>query len=230
LKTEKPKPIKNEDIDRYDSGEETVLYMDDSEQDSPKNYTNNQNHNGNFSKKEEIKSNTNTNNNNNNNFNRNAPTNNSNFNNQNQNSQQNQKTSATSGKNLMNINTNMNLNNNNTNTRVTSGGNNPLDNSNPNKNATNVNFKYDPMSGQVKDVDIKVNMDKETAQQLYQDNKKYLPTQQQVISGAKTTGNFVKESGVIDEVGNAVSANAAKPAKKKGGDPLSNFFGKKGKF
>lgn len=141
----------------------------------------------------------------------------------------------------------MNLNNNNTNTRMTTGSStsnqnqNQVSNNNVNKNAANVNFKYDPMTNQVKDVDVKINMDKETAQKLYQENKQYLPTTQQVISGAKATGNFIKETGVIDEAAKALKNNtggasattsaSSGTAKKAVGDPLSNFFGsKKGKF
>lgn len=93
---------------------------------------------------------------------------------------------------------------------------------------TNVNFKYDPMTNQVKDVNVKVDMDAETAYKLYQDNKKYLPTTQQVISGAKATGNFVQNSGILNEIGNSQNqVNAASQPKKKtgGADPLSSFFG-----
>jgi len=109
-----------------------------------------------------------------------------------------------------------------------SSANNPQNDSN--KNMTNVNFKYDPMTNQIKDVNVKVDMDAETAYKLYQDNKKYLPTQQQVISGAKATGNFIQNSGILNEIGNNVNSNTAttvqQPKKKAGGDPLSNFFGK----
>jgi hypothetical protein len=38
-------------------------------------------------------------------------------------------------------------------------------------------------------------MDAETAWNFYQNNKKYLPTTQQVISGAKATANFVEKTG-----------------------------------
>ena len=95
---------------------------------------------------------------------------------------------------------------------------------NPNKNMTNVDFKYDPSSNQIKDVNVKVNMDAETAFKLYQENKQYLPTTQQVISGAKTTGNFIQNTGILDEIGSNLNNNANQP-KKKAVDPLSSFFG-----
>ena len=156
-------------------------------------------------------------------INKNISNQNTSNNNQNSNPLNNNKT-ETSNRNLINLNANMNHNNNN-NTRITT---NPLEN--PSKNTTNINFKYDPMTNQVKDVDVKVNMDKETAYRLYQDNKQYLPTKDQVISGAKATGNFVKESGILNEVGNAVNSNqTGSQVKKTEKDPLSSFFGSRGK-
>jgi hypothetical protein len=134
-----------------------------------------------------------------------------------------------SNNNLINVNTNIN---NKTFSNVTnlSAAGNSNSNSHLNgkaaKNTTNVNFKYDPTTNQIKDVNVKVDMDAETAYKLCQDNKKYLPTTQQVISGAKISANFVQNSGVLNEIGNAGSSGAATQAKKKTGvDPLSSLFG-----
>ncbi len=108
------------------------------------------------------------------------------------------------------------------------------DSNTSNKNMANVNLKYDPMTNQIKDLNVNVNMDAETAYKLYQENKQYLPSQQQVISGAKITGNMVQNSGILNEIGNKINntnstAPSQQPKKKAGGDPLSNnlasFFG-----
>ncbi len=137
--------------------------------------------------------------------------------------------------NLINVNTNINNKNYANDVKLTGASgnvnsNNPLNSTNNRsnevtKNTTNINFKYDPTTNQVQDVNVKVDMDAETAYKLYQDNKKYLPTTQQVISGAKTSANFVQNSGVLNEV--ASTNNAQQPKKKTGAaaDPLSNFFG-----
>ena len=143
----------------------------------------------------------------------------------------NNNTTNTSNNNLINVNTNINNKTYANDVKLSAAGNannnNPLNNSNEvAKNTTNVNFKYDPTTNEIKDVTVKVDMDAETAYKLYQDNKKYLPTTQQVISGAKTSANFVQNSGVLNEIGNANNSGAtAQPKKKAGADPLSSFFG-----
>lgn len=62
------------------------------------------------------------------------------------------------------------------------------------KDSGNFSIKFDP-SGDIKDAKVKVDMDAETAWNFYQNNKKYLPTTQQVLSGAKATANFVEKTG-----------------------------------
>jgi hypothetical protein len=94
-------------------------------------------------------------------------------------------------------NNNLNKNNNNTN----------------NNNQVNVSLKFDPKSNQIKDVNIQANMDYDTAKKLYEQNKQYLPSTQQMLSGAKTAYKY----------GNKY----AEEEKKKGNDPLSNLFGNK---
>lgn len=137
-----------------------------------------------------------------------------------------------SNNNLINVNTNINNKTYANDVKLSTAGNannnNPLNTNNNEiaKNTTNLNFKYDPITNQVKDVNVKVDMDAETAYKLYQDNKKYLPSTQQVISGAKTTGNFIQNSGILNEIGSANNTSStSQPKKKVGGDPLSSFFG-----
>ena len=86
-------------------------------------------------------------------------------------------------------------------------------NNNNNNQNVNVSLKFDPKSNQIKDVNIQANMDYDTAKKLYEQNKQYLPSQQQMLSGAKAAYKF----------GNKY----AEEEKKKGNDPLSNLFGKK---
>ena len=86
-------------------------------------------------------------------------------------------------------------------------------NNNNNNQNVNVSLKFDPKSNQIKDVNIQANMDYDTAKKLYDQNKQYLPSQQQMLSGAKAAYKF----------GNKY----AEEEKKKGNDPLSNLFGKK---
>ena len=86
-------------------------------------------------------------------------------------------------------------------------------NNNNNNQNVNVSLKFDPKSNQIKDVNIQANMDYDTAKKLYDQNKQYLPSQQQMLSGAKAAYKF----------GNKY----AEEEKKKGNDPLSNLFGAK---
>jgi len=107
-----------------------------------------------------------------------------------------------------------------------------------NKDTGNISIKLDP-TGDIKDAKLKVDLDAETAWNFYQNNKKYLPSTQQVISGAKATANFVEKTGskfneydgedraIINSekdvlvTGNKISQN------KKATDPLTmaNLFG-----
>ena len=86
-------------------------------------------------------------------------------------------------------------------------------NNNNNNQNVNVSLKFDPKSNQIKDVNIQANMDYDTAKKLYDQNKQYLPSGQQMLSGAKAAYKF----------GNKY----AEEEKKKGNDPLTNLFGGK---
>jgi hypothetical protein len=80
---------------------------------------------------------------------------------------------------------------------------------------------------------VNVNMDADTAYKLYQSNKQYLPTTQQMIQGATKTAEVVSSINNNDDV---VTGNKA-PPKKGIFDPLTSLFGsgpkkdpKKGQF
>ena len=84
-----------------------------------------------------------------------------------------------------------------------------------------VNFKFDPSTNQVKDVNIKGNIDMDTAKKIYESTKEYLPSGEQVRSGLKAMGNFFGKvaSDMAKDSGN--SNTPAQPKK----DPLSSLFG-----
>ncbi len=86
----------------------------------------------------------------------------------------------------------------------TKGGNN---NSGP-----KVNISIDTSKGDIPEVKGEVKMSIEDAKKLYETNKKYLPTKDQIIEGAKATNEVVQKSGVLENT-----------EKKK--DPLSSLFG-----
>ena len=81
-----------------------------------------------------------------------------------------------------------------------------------------VNFKFDPSTNQVKDINVKANIDAETAKKFYENNKEHLPTGAQVLSGLKTVGNFF---GKVASDMTKDSGNSNQPKK----DPLSSLFG-----
>jgi hypothetical protein len=88
-----------------------------------------------------------------------------------------------------------------------------------------ITFKMDPNSSDLKDMKVNVNMDADTAYRLYQENKKYLPTTQQVISGVKTTASFAEKTAnsMNKEDPGLVTGN--KPQTKTNKDPLTSLFG-----
>ncbi len=100
-----------------------------------------------------------------------------------------------------------------------------------------ISFKMDPNSSDLKDMKVNVNMDAETAYRLYQDNKKYLPTGQQVLSGMKTTANFAASAANTVTKDDSPLVTGNKPQTKTK-DPLTSLFGlgskatntKKGQF
>jgi hypothetical protein len=98
------------------------------------------------------------------------------------------------------------------------------------KKNPDISFKMDPNSSDIKDMKINVNMDADAAVNFFQTNKKYLPTTQQIVSGAKSTGNFIEKnaaniSRVEGEISKETVVTGGKTTAKKSGDPLSNLFG-----
>lgn len=65
-------------------------------------------------------------------------------------------------------------------------------------NQSNVQVNIDPLTGQVKDVNVDVKMNYDDMKRLYQENKQYLPSNEQVVTGASATANAVKKSGVLE--------------------------------
>jgi hypothetical protein len=96
-----------------------------------------------------------------------------------------------------------------------------------------ISIKMDPNSNDLKDMKVNVNMDAETAYNFYQSNKKYLPTTQQVMSGAKATANFVEKNSSALTSEDDTSTNSSmitgnKSQSKKINDPLTSLFGSGG--
>lgn len=65
-------------------------------------------------------------------------------------------------------------------------------------NQSNVQVSIDPLTGQVKDMNVDVKMNYDDMKRLYQENKQYLPSKEQVVSGASATASAVKKSGVLE--------------------------------
>lgn len=97
-------------------------------------------------------------------------------------------------------------------------------------NLTNSKIEEKPKSGYSGESSAKINIDgsgnikadikvkPEDAIKFGQENKHLLPSKEQVIEGAKTTQNVVKNSGVLDDV---------QPSQPKKKDPLTALFGLK---
>lgn len=75
-----------------------------------------------------------------------------------------------------------------------------------------INFKFDPTSNKVKDVNVSGQMDYDTAKTIYDNNKQYLPTGAQVMSGMKTGYNV--GSKVLAENEGAFNQGTQPPQKK----------------
>jgi hypothetical protein len=89
----------------------------------------------------------------------------------------------------------------------------------------NINIQLDPNDPDLKNAKVNINMDAETAYKLYQSNKQYLPSTQQMINGATKTAEVVGSMSNKDEV---VTGNKAQSTSKKGlFDPLTSLFGVK---
>ena len=62
------------------------------------------------------------------------------------------------------------------------------------KKDLNVNLKIDPKQGTITGVNVQGNIDPKDAYNFYQKNKQYMPSGQQMISGAKKVNNFYQEN------------------------------------
>jgi hypothetical protein len=91
----------------------------------------------------------------------------------------------------------------------------------PKKKDPIVTLKMDPNSTDIKDMKIGVNMDGETAYKLYQDNKQYLPSKEQMLNGASKSADFMAQNSDV------ITGSKGDPTKKKAGffDPLTSLFG-----
>jgi hypothetical protein len=90
----------------------------------------------------------------------------------------------------------------------------------PKKKDPILTLKMDPNSTDLKDVKIGVNMDAETAYKLYQDNKQYLPSKEQMLAGAAKGADFVQQNNEV------ITGSKGDPTKKKSAfDPLTSLFG-----
>ena len=80
-----------------------------------------------------------------------------------------------------------------------------------------VSLKIDPKEGNISGVNVQGNIDPQDAYNFYQKNKQYMPSGQQMLSGAQTVGNFMSQQ-------NNNNNNAANKAKV---GALASLFGSK---
>ena len=87
------------------------------------------------------------------------------------------------------------------------------------KNDLNVSLKIDPKEGNITGINVQGNIDPKDAYNFYQKNKQYMPSGQQMLSGAQQTANFL----------NQVNNNNAgdNKSKKANSSTLANLFGSK---
>ncbi len=84
----------------------------------------------------------------------------------------------------------------------------------------NVSLKIDPKEGNITGINVQGNIDPKDAYNFYQKNKQYMPSGQQMLSGAQKTANF------INQVNNNNNNNAADNKNKKSNvSTLANLFG-----
>ena len=110
---------------------------------------------------------------------------------------------------------NNNYRNNNYNNNINTNTNTNTNNNESNGPTFNVKLGFDSNTGQVNSIKPDVKMNLNDAKNIYNANKQYLPTKDQIIDGAKTTGKYIEKSGVLE----------SEPIKEKKKDPLTNLFG-----
>ena len=89
------------------------------------------------------------------------------------------------------------------------------------KNDLNVSLKIDPKEGTITGVNVKGNIDPQDAYNFYQKNKQYMPSGQQMLSGAQKTANF------LNQVNNNNNNAGDNKTKKANSSTLANLFGSK---
>ena len=87
------------------------------------------------------------------------------------------------------------------------------------KKDLNVSLKIDPKEGNITGINVKGNIDPKDAYNFYQKNKQYMPTGQQMLSGAQKAGNF------MNQMNNNNNNNTDNKPKKTNVSTLANLFG-----
>lgn len=89
---------------------------------------------------------------------------------------------------------------------------NNTNNTNNNSSGPSIKIGIDTSKGDVPEIKGEIKMSVQDAKKLYDKNKQYLPTKEQIIDGAKATNEALQKSGILENT-----------EKKK--DPLSTLFG-----
>ena len=93
------------------------------------------------------------------------------------------------------------------------------------KKDLNLNLKIDPKDGNITGVNVQGNIDPKDAYNFYQKNKQYMPSGQQMLSGAQKVGNFLSQ---LNNSGNSNNNSGDnKQTKKANSSTLANLFGSK---
>ena len=106
------------------------------------------------------------------------------------------------------------------NTTTNKTQNTPKTNQQNQKKDLNVSLKLDPKEGKVTGVNVQGNIDPKDAYNFYQKNKQYMPSGQQMLSGAQKANNFMNQVN-----NNNTNTNTDNKAKKTNVSTLANLFG-----
>ena len=93
------------------------------------------------------------------------------------------------------------------------------------KKDLNLNLKIDPKDGNITGINVQGNIDPKDAYNFYQKNKQYMPSGQQMLSGAQKVGNFLSQ---LNNSGNSNNNSGDnKQTKKANSSTIANLFGSK---
>ena len=92
----------------------------------------------------------------------------------------------------------------------------PKTNQQNQKKDLNVSLKIDPKEGNISGVNVQGNIDPKDAYNFYQKNKQYMPSGQQMLSGAQKAGNFMSQMNANNTENKPKKANVT---------TLANLFG-----